>query len=113
MNIIIWLVLASLTGYLAFLLKFPSKRVSLRELMVNSLVWSFIVGTFSHAILGLGNLFDFSLISAHMSWSGSLLGIYLIQKGVTFKFNKNRFVKMRLGQMVNRGYQRLSNTLSI
>lgn len=113
MNIAIWITVALITGYTAYLLKFPNKRASLKQLLVNSLVWSFVVGTFSHAILGLGNLFDFSLISAHMSWSGSLLGVYLIQSGVTFKFNRDRLVKMRLGQVVNKGYQRLSHTLSI
>ncbi len=81
-NVIVWFLISALMGSLGCLLKFPEEGISLRQSIISSFIGSFSIAAISHQLLGLGNLVEFSLISAHLAWSGALLGVYLADKKV-------------------------------
>jgi hypothetical protein len=103
-NIACWLIISLLTAYTARALRYSNKKSSLGQLVLNSFIWAFIVATLSHLVLGLGSVTKFSLISTNLSWSGALLGVYLVSKGHSLKVPSNK--------IFNKGYQIINSALN-
>ena len=113
MNIVIWCLTAFITALLAYKVEYPIKRLSFGFLLTQSFVGAFVVGTIAHVVLGLGSLLEFSFISAHLAWTGALVGIYLIKRDIYLQPRIKNILQIQWRSVVNRSYRRLSNALQL
>lgn len=105
MNLIIWFVIAFITGKVAQLLHYPSARISDWQAILISEMGTFGFGILLHNLLHLGSLYSFSLISCHLAWSGAFIAL------LATSFLPEQLVKLRFTR-VYEDYRRLVNFIS-